>query len=184
MTNARLHALAAPAFRIRDEGTPDVAAREALLDAAFGRAERFAKTCERLREGRLPAERLALVADDCAGRLIATVRLWHVAAGSAGAALMLGPIAVAREARALGLGAALMQVAIDRARRSGHGAIVLVGDAGYYGRFGFTAAPTAGLDLPGPFDRARFLGLELAPGALADATGLVTATGAALRRAA
>jgi predicted N-acetyltransferase YhbS len=182
MNRAHLSALAPTAFRIRDESVRDVAAREALLDAAFGREERLAKTCERLREGRLPADHLALVAEGSAGRLIGTVRLWHVDAGSAGASLMLGPIAVADEARSLGLGAALMRVAIDRARRLGHGSIVLVGDAPYYERFGFDAGLTTGLALPGPVDRARFLGLELEVGALADATGMVAATGAQIAR--
>ncbi len=168
---------ARPAFLVRDERPTDVAAREALLNAAFG-PSRFEKTCERLREHRLPADGLALVAETPDGRLIGTVRLWHVAAGSAGAALMLGPLAVADDARSLGLGAALMRVAIDRARRLGHRAIVLVGDAPYYARFGFSPEPTLGLELPGPVDRARFLALELEDGALAAATGPVEATDA------
>ncbi len=177
MYHVRPHlTLAAPAFHVRDETIADVAAREALLDAAFG-PTRFAKTCERLREGRRPAEGLALVAESADGRLIGTVRLWHVEAGSAGRALMLGPIAVDAEARTLGLGGTLMRVAIERARRFGHRAIVLVGDAPYYERFGFSTDLTTGLDLPGPVDRDRFLALELEGGALAGARGLVTATG-------
>ncbi len=67
-------------IQIRDERAADVAAREHLLDACFGEA-RFTKTCERLREGRLPAEGLALVVE-MDGRLVATVRLWHVDAGA------------------------------------------------------------------------------------------------------
>ncbi|MCE1238173.1 MAG: N-acetyltransferase [Hyphomicrobiales bacterium] len=171
-----LTSLAPSAFRIRDERCPDVGAREALLDAAFG-AARFAKTCERLREGRVPAEGLALVAEDRAGRLIGTVRLWRVDAGEAGRSLMLGPIAIDAEARSLGLGGALMRAAIGRAKRFGHRSIVLVGDAPYYARFGFSAEATLGLDLPGPVDCDRFLGLELVEGALRDARGMVEATG-------
>ncbi len=64
---------------IREEMIADVTAREALLDAAYG-AARFAKTSERLREGRLPAHGLSLVAVDH-GRLVGTVRLWQVTAG-------------------------------------------------------------------------------------------------------
>jgi predicted N-acetyltransferase YhbS len=172
-----LTALAPAAFHIRDERVADVAARERLLDAAFG-AERWTKTCERLREGRLPAEGLALVGCDADGRLIGTVRLWHVEAGAAGASLMLGPIAIDADARSLGLGAALMRAAIGRARRLGFRSIVLVGDAPYYTRFGFSTELTLGLDLPGPVDRARFLGLELVDGALEGVHGMVTATGA------
>lgn len=173
---ARLVPLASPGFLVRDERAADVAPRERLLDAAFGPA-RFAKTCERLREDRLPADGLALVAENADGRLIGTVRLWHVDLGSAGAGLMLGPIAVDADARSLGLGAALMRVAIERARRLGHRSIMLVGDAPWYARFGFDAGLTRGLDLPGPVERTRFLALELVEGALAAAHGMVVATG-------
>jgi predicted N-acetyltransferase YhbS len=52
-----------------------------------------------------------------------------------------------------------------------------VGDEPYYSRFGFSAAKAAGLQLPGPVERNRFLGLELVPGALDGAEGMVAATG-------
>ena len=160
---------------IRADEPEDAPAREALLDAAFG-ARRFEKTSERLRAGRLPADGLALVAKD-GDALVGTVRLWSVCAGGV-EALMLGPLAVARSHRGLGVGARLMREAIARAAMRGHRAILLVGDAPYYARFGFAASPTGRLALPGQVDRARFLGLELAPGALSDAEGLVVATGA------
>src|SRR5436190_24130681 len=51
---------AAP-FAIRAERASDVVAREALLDACFG-ANRHMRTCQRLRDGRAPAEGLALSA--------------------------------------------------------------------------------------------------------------------------
>lgn len=51
---------AAP-FAIRAERTSDVVAREALLDASFGEG-RHARTCQRLRDGRMPAEGLAFTA--------------------------------------------------------------------------------------------------------------------------
>ncbi|MBV8663737.1 MAG: N-acetyltransferase, partial [Hyphomicrobiales bacterium] len=128
------------------------------------------------REGRLPAEGLALVAEDGAA-LVGTVRLWPVCAGGVDA-LLLGPLAVARSHRGLGTGANLMREAIARAAASGHRAILLVGDAPYYARFGFSAALTARLALPGPVERARFLALELTRAALRGAEGLVVATGA------
>jgi predicted N-acetyltransferase YhbS len=55
--------------------------------------------------------------------------------------------------------------------------VLLVGDAPYYQRFGFAREGAMNLDLPGPVDLARFLALELRPGALAGARGLVRATG-------
>jgi predicted N-acetyltransferase YhbS len=160
---------------IRPETKRDVAAREALLDAAFG-AARFAKTAQRLREDRLPAEHLSFVA--CRdGKLIGTVRLWNIAAGPGRPALLLGPVAVARACRNAGVGAALVRHALAAASARGHGAVLLVGDAPYYGRFGFSADHTGALWLPGPYERHRLLACELRPGALDCARGRVGPTG-------
>lgn len=166
--------IAARPYEIRAERGSDVAARESLLDVCFG-ASRHARTCQRLRDGRLPAEGLAFSAV-VQGRLVGTIRLWHVDAGGR-AALVLGPLAVDPSVRALGLGAALMDYAIAAATARGHGAIVLLGDAPYYSRFGFSPVKMGELSLPGPFERHRLLGLELEPGALDGAAGLIVATG-------
>ncbi|CAN7217626.1 GNAT family N-acetyltransferase [Bosea sp. LjRoot237] len=160
---------------IRDEIENDVPAREALLDRCLGE-RRTSKSSERLREGRLPAEGLALTAERD-GAVVATVRLWHVEANGK-PALLLGPLAVEPELQGEGLGKTMMREAIWRAACRGHGAILLVGDAPYYERFGFSAAPMAGLAMPGPVERERFLGLELREGALQGASGVLKATGA------
>src|ERR1700709_2279471 len=136
MTALRKTTLALPdaaAFAIRSERASDVAAREALLDACFG-ANRQLRTCQRLRDGRAPAEGLALSVVR-QGRLVGTVRLWHVSAGGKPAP-MLGPLAVDPDCRALGIGAALMVHALQAARQRRHGAVILLGDAPYYARFG------------------------------------------------
>lgn len=160
---------------IREEAPGDIPAREALLDRCFG-AARHRKTVAKLRRGRLPADGLALGAHQ-GGAFVGTVRLWNIAAGTAGAALLLGPIAIAPELQGQGVGQTLMRRALAEAQWRGHKAVVLVGDAPYYARFGFSRAPVQGLVLPGPVEIERFLGLELAPGALKDAHGRVTATG-------
>lgn len=160
---------------IREENFRDVEAREALLDTCFGPA-RFQKTCERLREGRKPAEGLSLVVDQ-GGDLVGTVRLWHVSAGPNRPALMLGPIAIDPACQSLGLGGRLMREALGLAAEKGHKAVVLVGDAPYYQRFGFSTEKTGSLWLPGPYERGRFLALELEVGALDGARGLVSPTG-------
>src|SRR6185312_9553066 len=168
---------AAP-FAIRAERACDVIARETLLDACFG-ANRHLRTCQRLRDGRAPVEGLALSAMR-EGRLVGTVRLWHVSAGDV-PALMLGPLAVENECRKFGLGAALMQQALATAGALGHGAVILLGDASYYSRFGFSPLKTGQLSLPGPFERDRLLGLELREGALDDARGMIAPAGAFVR---
>ena len=160
---------------LRRETVFDVARREALLDAALG-DERFAKTAERLREDRLPAAGLSFVA--CADRhLIGTIRLWSISAGARRPALLLGPLAVAPDCRKCGIGGLLMRHAIAQAERRGHRAILLVGDAPYYGRFGFSTEKTGALWLPGPYARDRLLARELVTAALDGAHGLVSPTG-------
>ena len=170
---------AAP-FAIRSERAADVAAREALLDASFGE-NRHGRTCQRLRDGRAPAAGLALAAVH-EGKLVGTVRLWHVSAGGR-PALVLGPLAVDPACRELGIGAALMQQALAAARARGHAAVILLGDAPYYARFGFSADKTGELSLPGPFERDRLLALEFTAGALDGAAGMIVPTGAALPKA-
>ncbi len=160
---------------IRNEAHCDIDAREDLLDRVWG-PSRFQKTAERLREGRTAAQGLSLIAEQ-ERHLVGTVRLWHVCTGPARPALLLGPLAVDEAWRGLGIGTRLMQRALGVARRRGHQAVILVGDAAYYGRFGFSTEKTTGLWMPGPLERQRLLGCELAPGALDGAHGLVGATG-------
>ena len=164
---------AAP-FAIRSERASDVVAREALLDACFGE-NRSLRTCQRLRDGRVPAEGLAFSAVR-GGKLVGTLRLWHVSAGGT-PALILGPLAVETGSRKLGVGAALMDHALAAADARGHRAVILLGDAPYYARFGFSAEKTGALALPGPFERARLLGLELSTGALDGIAGMIVPSG-------
>ncbi|MCA3661056.1 MAG: N-acetyltransferase, partial [Methylobacterium sp.] len=77
-----------------------------------------------------------------------------------------------------GIGGTLIEVGLARAAELGHRAIILVGDAPYYARFGFRRGLAERLALPGPVDAARFLAHEIVPGGLASASGLVRATGA------
>jgi len=172
------------AFSIDRENAGDVVARERLLDRVMGEA-RFRKSSEKLRRGRLPAEGLALVARDADGHVIGTVRLWNIEAGvdadgNPVPALLLGPLAVDCAHEGKGIGGALMRAAITEARGRGHGAVLLVGDPEYYERFGFFAGKARHLLMPGPFERRRFLALELKDGWLDGAAGILVASGTRL----
>ncbi|NTJ44940.1 N-acetyltransferase [Agrobacterium larrymoorei] len=168
-------------FHIDAENAGDVVARENLLDRAMGPGRRR-KSSEKLRAGRVPAEGLALVARDEDGHVIGTVRLWNVEAGVSRegrpvAALLLGPLAIDPAHEGKGIGSALMRAAIAEAAKRDHGAILLVGDAPYYERFGFFATKAQHLVMPGPFERGRFLALELKTGWLDGAAGMLVASG-------
>jgi predicted N-acetyltransferase YhbS len=174
-------------FTIDAENAGDVVARENLLDRAMG-ANRRKKSSEKIRRGRVPAEGLALVARDRDGHVIGTVRLWNVEAGvnAEGTpinALLLGPLAVDASFEGKGVGSALMRAAMLEAKNRGHGAILLVGDAPYYERFGFFSGKAQHLVMPGPFERSRFLALELTEGWLDGAAGMIVPSGRMLASA-
>ncbi|MFB8340194.1 GNAT family N-acetyltransferase [Brucella cytisi] len=178
--------IVAPAFTIVGESLEHVLAREALLDRAMGEGRRR-KSSEKLRRGRLHADGLAFAALGEDGLLAGTVRLWNVHAGLDAfgfpvSALLLGPLAVDPSAAGCGIGSALMRHAIDEAKDRGHGAIILVGDPEYYDRFGFTAEKTGELSMPGPYEKRRFLALELKPGHLDGAHGILRASGRKVTR--
>ncbi|WP_421983642.1 GNAT family N-acetyltransferase [Roseibium sp.] len=146
---------------IVNEALEHFSARETLLDQCFGE-DRHLKTCERLREGRSPV--FAFVALDEHGTLVGTVRLWLVGDEAGKPSLLLGPLAVSANVRGLKIGDRLMRHALNQAAAFGHGSVVLVGDLAYYARFGFLSGKLDRAALPGPFERHRFLGLDLLSG--------------------
>lgn len=139
---------------VRVEQAGDGETIDRIVLEAFGPG-RFAKTAERLREGASIAVGFVACLD---GRVVGSVRLWRIRVGET-PCLFLGPIAVERSERSEGLGAALVQACIDHARATGAAGILLVGDAPYFGRFGF--ARIEGASLPGPVDPARLLWLPM-----------------------
>jgi predicted N-acetyltransferase YhbS len=136
---------------------------EELLDDAFGPARRR-KTCYLYRAGIEPVAPLCLMAlHDTT--LIGTIRYWPIAVGGE-LSVLLGPVAVAAEYRNVGLGGRLIRRSLERAAGLGYRSAVLVGDEGYYRRFGFRPGSLNGIVMPGQ-DSARLLALSLArePGA-------------------
>jgi predicted N-acetyltransferase YhbS len=157
---------------IRHELPVDAAAIERLHARAFGPG-RFARTAFRLREGVAPDPALSFAAH-VGTFLVGSIKVTPVLAGGQ-QALMLGPLTVDPAFEGKGIGAALMTRSIEAARGAGHDLILLVGDAPYYARFGFSMVPPGQLVLPGPADPARFLALELVEGVLAERKGAVMA---------
>ena len=130
-----------------------------LLDACFGPARRN-RTAYRLRDGVAPCAAASLVARDD-NTLVGSIQLWPIELrapdGRVAPVMLLGPLAVSPGHRDRGIGSRLMRAALGRVDAAGGGPVVLIGDAPYYERFGFTAAPTTGWSVPGPVDRARLL---------------------------
>jgi predicted N-acetyltransferase YhbS len=142
----------------------------ALIDRVFGPG-RFAKVSERLREGNRLLADCSFVAMR-GGQPVGCVRMWPVTIGGAPVAF-LGPLAVDPDERSAGLGQILVEAACEAAQAAGWKAVLLVGDAPYFNRAGFSAAHTAGVVMPGPVDQRRVLLKALAPGGDEGFSGLV-----------
>ena len=153
-------------YRLTEETADDAWEVEALYDLCFAPG-REALSSYRLRDGVPPVPELCLVARDEGGILAAAIRFWPVRVGGA-AALLLGPVAVHPTRQGEGLGAQLIRESLVLARAEGWGRVMLVGDAPYYGRFGFARLPDVAM--PPPTNPARVLGRALSPGAW-DAVG-------------
>lgn len=151
---------------IRATTALDRAAIATLLDRSFG-PERHTRAAYRLRANASPCAALSHVVVDQAGTLLASIEFWHVRLLAEHAtldALLLGPIAVEPARRGEGIGVALIEDGIARARMLGNRLIMLVGDLDYYDRFGFSNALTGNWHLPGPVEQHRVLALPLTPG--------------------
>lgn len=138
------------------------AAVEGLLDRAFG-PERRTRTAYRIREGAawIPSLSFAALLD---GSLAGTLQCWPVGltghADSCIPLIMVGPVAVEPRHQQAGVGTALMTHALAEADASpvfAETPMMMIGDPGYYQRFGFDAARTAGWQLPGSFEPRRLL---------------------------
>jgi predicted N-acetyltransferase YhbS len=161
--------MSSSSLQIRLETDGDGHTLAQLAADAFGPG-RFARTAYRVREGIAPVAALCLAAwlDD---RLVGGIRFTAIRIGEEASAALLGPLVVDPAENGKGLGRALMEEGLARARAEGFGLVLLVGDLPYYGRFGFTPVPFGQITLPGPVDPARLLALELIPGALSRSVG-------------
>ena len=127
---------------------------EYLYDLAFAPG-RQALSSYRLRDGVPPVAELCLVARGGEGALAGAIRYWPVHIGAADA-LLLGPVAVHPTRQGEGVGAQLISESLQRAATLGWQRVILVGDAPYYRRFGFSRV--TGINMPPPTNPNRVLG--------------------------
>ena len=156
-------------FELTEETEADWWEVEALYDLCFAPG-REALSSYRLRDGVPRVAELSLVARDPDGILAGAIRFWPVLVGDA-KTLLLGPVAVHPTRQGEGLGGMLIHHALRVARASGWERVLLVGDAPYYSRFGFTCLE--GVEMPPPTNPERVLGCELREGAWKGVRGTV-----------
>jgi predicted N-acetyltransferase YhbS len=142
--------------------TPLVAAHapaiDLLLDRRFGPARRN-RTAYRLRDGAVVLPEFSVVALDDGG-LVGSLQCWPIRIASHGShkpLILLGPVAVAADREGQGIASAMMRASLAAIDAAGAPSVLLIGDAPFYGRFGFDAAATRLWHFPGPVDRDRLL---------------------------
>lgn len=143
---------------------------EALYDLCFAPG-REALSSYRLRDGIPPVSGLSHVARDRDGILGGAIRYWPVRVDGA-QVLLLGPVAVHPTRQGEGLGGQLMHVSLQVAHELGWARVMLVGDAPYYQRFGFTRLDD--VVMPPPTNPERVLGRALVADAWDGVRGNVT----------
>jgi predicted N-acetyltransferase YhbS len=156
-------------YRLEEETEDDWWEVEALYDLCFAPG-RTALSSYRLRDGVPTVAPLCLTLRDDENTLAAVIRYWPALIKEHDV-LLLGPIAVHPTRQGEGLGALLINESLAEARRLGWERVMLVGDAPYYGRFGFVKLH--GVEMPPPTNPDRILGLALKAGAWDGVTGMV-----------
>jgi predicted N-acetyltransferase YhbS len=157
------------AYRLEEETPADGWEVEALFDLCFAPG-RTALSSYRLREDIPAVKDLCTVVRDGEGVLAAAIRYWPVRVAGR-PVLLLGPVAVHPTRQGEGLGGLLIHETLAEGRRLGWERVMLVGDAPYYGRFGFRRLD--GVKMPPPTNPDRVLGYEILRGAWAGVEGAV-----------
>ena len=166
-------------IQIRQEEERDYPAVKALIQAAFA-AEPYSDQkehllVERLRRGLTFVPELSLVAEE-AGKIVGHILLSLVAINDGTSefpALALAPVSVHPEWQRRGIGGQLIEAAHQKARAMGYKAVILLGHADYYPRFGYQQLGDYGITLPFEAPPENCMVLELEAGALRGVSGQV-----------
>jgi putative acetyltransferase len=148
---------------IRDAAPPDYAAIRAVLRHAFAQNDE-ADLVERLRADGDVLVELVEASDIAIPGHILNSPLAIERDGETVRAAALAPVSVLPAFQRGGIGGELIRTGNARCGALGLEAIVVLGHAAYYPRFGFSAAAAESLEAP--FSGPHFMALELRPGAL------------------
>ncbi|MFP6654623.1 MAG: N-acetyltransferase [Myxococcota bacterium] len=157
---------------IRPEAPSDFDSVEEIHRAAFGRPDE-AHLVSELRKRAKPT--LSLVAE-ASGSLLGHVMFSPVTIEGPKApppSVGLAPLAVMPDAERQGIGSALVRTGLRDCLPMGWRVVFLLGDPGYYFRFGFELAAAQGLRYESEAFDAGFQFIELVPGASSGMSGWV-----------
>ena len=165
---------------IRQEQDRDYEQVEQLIQSAFLKAEHTDgdehNLVARLREGEGFIPELSLAGfnnDVLVGHILFTPILIEGANDQKFHSLALAPVSVNPDWQHQGIGGQLILHGHEVAKTMGFGSVILLGHPDYYPRFGYQ--PASKFNIAAPFDvpDEAFMALELTPGSLSSASGVV-----------
>lgn len=147
---------------------------EVLLDLAFGGIAESMLVASLRKDAAAWIPELSLGAYAADGALVGYALCTRVLVGEERtAALSLAPVAVTPGAQKAGVGTALTRELIERARALGERAMIVLGHAGFYPRFGFVEASPLGISAPWDVPSDAWMALALSSGGLDGVRGMV-----------
>ncbi len=153
-------------IKISREKIDDSYEIEVLLDLVFGLG-RETLSSYRFRDGIERINDLSYILRDDFAVLVGVIRFWPVLLGNQRLpALLLGPLGVHPTRQGEGLGELLIRASLNKAIKLGWKRVILIGDAAYYTRFGFSRKRVSKLYLEDKVNSGRLLGRELVFGSM------------------
>lgn len=159
-------------YIIRQETQEDHQAVYALNTLAFGQSNE-AQLVDKLRVSEAFVPELSLVAishEKVVGHILLT-KISIIPHNTV--SLALAPMAVMPGHQRQGVGEALIQHGLLKARDLNFSSVIVLGHAEYYPKFGFLPAEKWGIRAPFEVPSEAFMALELVKGGLANAAGVV-----------
>ena len=163
-------------LRLLLETKKDLIEVEQLLDLAFTPRRKLLSSYQ-LRSSTNKVNKLSYVIKDTSDSVVGSIRFWNIKIDShSSRGLLLGPLAIHPIYQSEGLGERLILKSIQKASEDDWNWVILVGDIGYYSKFGFSKTLTRGISLGDGHDNERLLGLDINEGFLNEAKGTLIKT--------
>ena len=158
-------------LRLLPEAKNDHAEIERLLDLVFTPRRKILSSYQ-LRSSTNKVDELSYVIKDITNNIVGSIRFWNIKIDShSSKGLLLGPLAIHPIYQSEGLGEKLVLNSIEKASAGSWNWAILVGNIGYYSKFGFGKIPTRGINLGDGLDNKRLLGLDIKQSFLNEASG-------------
>lgn len=162
-------------IQIRPETVADQQSIYRLIELAFGQSNE-SRLVDLFRKDDCFIPELSLVAlmnEQIIGHIIFTKIVIKGEEGRETASLALAPMAVLPEHQKSGVGGKLIRAGLAAAKKIGHQSVIVMGHKDYYPKFGFVPAERWEIGTHYEVPSEYFMAMELLPGALSNAKGIV-----------